>query len=210
MSHFGTAGEHELARGGRRRTLKPPDLPVLVHIDPCTYTCGSGSDRAPARRLGPGIATFATRTTTARRAATATVSRSALAASPRSGRRRVAAQQAAGGITGGAIVFDRHLAVHQDVTIADGALYPAPLAGGKIVRLLDRRHLQVFEVIDDDVGGFAFLERAAVGEPSAVRRQSRELPMHVLEGKDVVVARRADDRFGRVAARGEKARVCSS
>src|SRR5262245_66398322 len=34
--------------------------------------------------------------------------------------------------------------------------------------------------------------------------------MDVLEGEDVVVARRADDRFGRIAARGEKAGVRSS
>src|SRR5215468_4401363 len=120
---------------------------------------------------------------------------------------RAAAQQAAGGGTGGAVVFDRHRTVHQHVAIADGALHPAPLSAGKIVRLLDRSHCQVLEVVDHDVRRSPLLEGAAVGEPGAVRRQGRELPMYVLEGEDVVVARCADDRLGWVAARGEKARV---
>src|SRR5262245_35447511 len=85
------------------------------------------------------------------------------------------AQQLARPRAGLAVVLDGHLAIDENVAIAGAALYAAPLAAGEVVRLLDRRHGEVVEVVDDDVRRLAFLERAAIGEAGAVGRQGRQL-----------------------------------
>src|SRR5207245_8121470 len=79
---------------------------------------------------------------------------------------RVPEQPACGG-AGLLVVVDRDFAVDQHPAVADAALDPPPLTGREVVHLLDRRHAEPVEVVDDDVGGFPDFERAAVGEARA-------------------------------------------
>ena len=95
-----------------------------------------------------------------------------------------------------AILFDRDLAVHEHEAVAGGALDAAPLAAGLVLELLDRQHLQVLEVVDDDVRGLAHLDRAAVAVAGDVGGKRRKLGVRVLEREDVGLANGADERLG--------------
>jgi hypothetical protein len=61
-------------------------------------------------------------------------------------------------------IDEGHFAVYQDVAVALRPPDPAPLAAGQVLGDLLGTERQVLVVVDDDVGGRALDERAAVAE----------------------------------------------
>src|SRR5262249_30889902 len=103
------------------------------------------------------------------------------------------AEQAAGGHAGLLVVVDGDLAGHEHPPVPDPALDAPPLTAGEVVDLLDRGHVEAVEVVDDDVGRLPDLERAPVGESTAVRGEGRQLPVRLLERQDAVLPDGAHD-----------------
>jgi hypothetical protein len=101
------------------------------------------------------------------------------------------------------VVLDRHFTVHRQVAIAFGALHVAPLVAGQIVCAFLRQYAQFLEVVDPDIGGRAFDERAAIAEAGAARGHRAQLPMRFFERQDLIFAEQALQRHGRVAALGQ-------
>src|SRR5579875_4097187 len=98
--------------------------------------------------------------------------------------RLAVAQQRAGALSGRLTVDKCRLAVDDNVAIALGALYAAPFAARQVVYHLDRRYLQLVEIVNYDVGGIPLLEQAAIGESGAIGGQGTQPPVRILEAQD--------------------------
>src|SRR4051794_6080819 len=99
------------------------------------------------------------------------------------------------------------LAVDEDRLVALGPLHPAPLATGQVVGdLADPLglHVELFHVVDDDVGRRAFAQHATVAEPGRMRGQRRHAEVGVLEGDLALVPHQPAQHVGRPGAAGEE------
>src|SRR6266478_8369750 len=91
------------------------------------------------------------------------------------------AQQASRKRAGLAPILEGDLTIEHNSFITLGALHPAPLAAGKIMRDLHRHHFEPLEVVNDDVSGRALAQRAAIAETGAQRRMSAQPPVCLFE-----------------------------
>src|ERR1700676_1095062 len=120
-----------------------------------------------------------------------------------SGRYSVA-QNLTWGRAGEAIAFPGNLAVHDNVAVALGTLHATPFVARQIVRDLDWQHFELIEVVNDDIGGRAFAQKAAILESGTERGKSRHAPVNVLEAHPLFFANEANQAFSRVAPCGEE------
>ncbi len=111
------------------------------------------------------------------------------------------AQQLAWGGAGAGAVLEDYLAVDDGPLVACGALDAAPFVARQVVEDFDRLHRQFVEVVDYDVGGGSFAQRAAIFEARAEGGQRGQAPVDLFEGQPLLFTDELDDRFGREAAR---------
>src|SRR5882757_9367475 len=94
---------------------------------------------------------------------------------------RAVAKQTSGRGAGLLAVGHGDFAVNDDVLVALGLLHATPFAAGEIVNGFDRTHLEIFVIVNHDVGGRPDAERAAVTETGAHRGQRAEPPVGFFE-----------------------------
>src|SRR5581483_3498642 len=90
-------------------------------------------------------------------------------------------------------------AVDDNRAVAYGALNTAPLSPRQVIGdLADpvRFHIQMLEVIDDQVGPRAFAQDSAVAETGRVSGQRREAIMRLLERDALLVAHQPSEEIG--------------
>src|SRR5580658_8997234 len=76
-------------------------------------------------------------------------------------------EQAASHVAGFVAMLHRHLPVDEDVAVTLRLLDATPFAAREIMRKLNRSHRKLVVVVDHDVGGRAFAQRAAIAEARA-------------------------------------------
>src|SRR5580658_807445 len=118
-------------------------------------------------------------------------------------RRHSVPQNLARSCAGEAIAFPGDLAIHDNVAIALGTLHTAPFVTRHIVDDLDRQHLQLVKVVDNDVGGSALAQETAILEAGAKCGQPRHPPVDVFERHPFLLANEPDQAFSGIASSGE-------